>query len=739
MITKINKIRDLPAVFNKFDWNVSIPDFKKYNAIYGWNYSGKTLLSRIFRSFEIGQVHNDYDRATFEIEMDNGTKYNQLNLNQQFAVRVFNSDFVKENLKWAGDIEPVLILGEENISLQKQLDEYKNSLDEKKKTIANLQIDKRTKEEKIETALTDKARDIKNTLSIPDYDKTKFKPIVEEIASAPDTTLLSDEQKQDYLKNYRSTAKEEKIQAITLSIPDMPALCGQTQALLKRTPATARIIERLRKEPTIEKWVREGKELHKDKSHCEFCGGKLPDDLLDKLNAYFSADYENLLNEIEQFVTNLENKKGSLDLPDKARFYSELQNEYEQTKSRLKSEMESCNNNIDKLIMTLNPKKSQLFEAITIENPLDSTKQLQTEIGKTNRIIQKHNNKTDNFEKEKEEAKENLIKHWASEFVISEKYKETLTEIHNTSELEKQKNEQEAIRDKINEIEQQLSDTAKGAEAVNQHLRSYFGTDEIKIEVTGDDKFKLVRSGFDVKNLSEGEKTAIAFAYFMTKLVDKNTTLTNTIVFIDDPVSSLDCNHLFHTYSLIKNELADCEQIFISTHNFEFFNLIKDWFKEDKEHKRNSSFYLIEKLKNASATNSKLSELPELLLKFKSEYAYLFSLLYNFNKQQEQDYDRLYILPNIVRRYLEAFVGFKVLGGLSKNLSILIKGQQQQDKVNKFIQEYSHNQSSLRILNFPDFSECKDVVDTVLEAVENKDKEHFSALVAKINDQYSKS
>ncbi len=210
---------------------------------------------------------------------------------------------------------------------------------------------------------------------------------------------------------------------------------------------------------------------------------------------------------------------------------------------------------------------------------------------------------------------------------------------------------------------------------------------------------------------------------------DKNTTLNNTIIFIDDPVSSLDCNHLFHTYSLIKNELADCEQLFISTHNFEFFNLIKDWFKEDREYKRNSSFYLIEKLRNAKATNCKLSELPELLRKFKSEYAYLFSLLYNFNKQQEQDYDRLYILPNIVRRYLEAFVGFKVLGGLSKNLSILIEGQPQQDKVNKFIQEYSHNQSSLRILNFPEFVECKDVVDTVLKAVKDNDKEHYDALV----------
>ena len=730
MIKKITKIKDF-GIFQNFNWDSSIPEFKKYNSIYGWNYSGKTTLSRIFRCFELHVLHDYYDSGTFEIENDEGVKYDQSNLNPLFDVRVFNSDFVEDNLKWEGDIEPILILGEENIKLQEQLEVNKITLDEKKKTIEKFRRDKWSKEEKIETALTSKAREIKNTLStIPDYDKTNFKPIVDNVVSAPDTNLLSDEHKQDYLTNYRSTAKEDKIQAVTLSILDMPALCEQTQVLLKKTATAKNIIERLTKEPAVEKWVREGKELHKDKTICQFCEKKLDDNWIGKLNAHFSAEYENLLGEVVQLIEDLENNKVSLDFPNKAEFYTELRNEYEQAKSLLESKFESLNGSIDELITGLKSKTTKLFEAFTIKKPEDNTEQLRAKLDKINGIIQKHNDKTDNFVRRKKEVEEKLIKHWASEFVIEKKYMETLVEIEDdASKITKLVKEKKTIQDKINEIAQQLSDTAKGAEAINQHLRAYFGTDEIQIQVTEDDKFKLVRSGIDAKNLSGGEKTAIAFSHFMTKLEDKNTTLNNTIIFIDDPVSSLDCNHLFHTYSLIKNELADCEQLFISTHNFEFFNLIKDWFKEDREYKRNSSFYLIEKLRNAKATNCKLSELPELLRKFKSEYAYLFSLLYNFNKQQEQDYDRLYILPNIVRRYLEAFVGFKVLGGLSKNLSILIEGQPQQDKVNKFIQAYSHNQSSLRILNFPEFVECKDVVDTVLKAVKDKDKEHYDALV----------
>ena len=46
---------------------------------------------------------------------------------------------------------------------------------------------------------------------------------------------------------------------------------------------------------------------------------------------------------------------------------------------------------------------------------------------------------------------------------------------------------------------------------------------------------------------------------------------------IDDPISSLDANHLFNTYALIKTQLAGCRQLFIATHSFEFYSLIREW------------------------------------------------------------------------------------------------------------------------------------------------------------------
>ena len=126
MIKQINKIKDF-GIFQTFNWD-SIPQFKKYNAIYGWNYSGKTTLSRIFRCFELGLLHDDYDSGTFEVEDDQGKTYDQSNQTLLFDVRVFNSDFVKHNLRWEEDIEPVILLGEENITLQDQLDKNRETL-----------------------------------------------------------------------------------------------------------------------------------------------------------------------------------------------------------------------------------------------------------------------------------------------------------------------------------------------------------------------------------------------------------------------------------------------------------------------------------------------------------------------------------------------------------------------------------------------------------------------------------
>ena len=46
MIKRINKIKNL-GVFSNYTRNSELKNFEEKNIIYGWNYSGKTTVSRL--------------------------------------------------------------------------------------------------------------------------------------------------------------------------------------------------------------------------------------------------------------------------------------------------------------------------------------------------------------------------------------------------------------------------------------------------------------------------------------------------------------------------------------------------------------------------------------------------------------------------------------------------------------------------------------------------------------------
>ena len=85
MITKISKLKDF-GVFSDFTWDGSIPNFNKFNLIYGWNRSGKTTISRLFESCEKKCTYDakefkEYpENGEFEIILDQGTKIKDTNV-----------------------------------------------------------------------------------------------------------------------------------------------------------------------------------------------------------------------------------------------------------------------------------------------------------------------------------------------------------------------------------------------------------------------------------------------------------------------------------------------------------------------------------------------------------------------------------------------------------------------------------------------------------------------------------
>jgi wobble nucleotide-excising tRNase len=128
----------------------------------------------------------------------------------------------------------------------------------------------------------------------------------------------------------------------------------------------------------------------------------------------------------------------------------------------------------------------------------------------------------------------------------------------------------------------------------------------IKYSTSGKDKTKLRNC------LSDGEKTALAFAYFLSKFESERNTedkRKESVVVIDDPISSLDENRLYSTAYLIRDNFAIVKQLFVLSHNFLFLKFLNNSFNG-----KTNCFFINE---------DKLGELPNELKNFESPYFYM--------------------------------------------------------------------------------------------------------------------
>lgn len=225
MIRRIQQIKAF-GVFADFQWPAGLPEFKQCNLIYGWNYSGKTTLSRIFRCFEQKLPHVDFAGAQVQLKAEDGMVHHLSVPHTAPVFRVFNSDFVRENLSFdSGSATPILVLGVEDIAKQEAL---KAKRAERDALVLSKDSNWRKKEDKasdIEKALTNYARDfIKNPLAEVNYDKRRFEPKVIECKAKPEQHLLDDGALAECLAVYRSTDKKPMLSAKALSLSSVAQL-----------------------------------------------------------------------------------------------------------------------------------------------------------------------------------------------------------------------------------------------------------------------------------------------------------------------------------------------------------------------------------------------------------------------------------------------------------------------------------------------------------------------------------
>ncbi len=753
-IQKISKIQNF-SLYKNFSWDNSCPEFKQFNFFYGWNYSGKTSLSRLIRCLEEKKLHLDYFDMKFFLETENGN-ISESNIREDFPIRVFNEDFVKDNFKWDDEkhrINPVLIIGKESIELQNKLKEKeveKQKIEEEK---SSNEKEFNEKSKQLDSNLTNKATDIRKILGITnqrEFDKNGLEEKIEEIQKNISEYILSDDEENKNLSLYRDQTKYETISNLSFELK-ADSIYKKLKNICERKITAQQIIEKLKSNPELNQWVRKGLDLHKKKEYCQFCGNKLPDDLFEKLNKHFSEEYDKLmqeLNSLEGKINPYKNYINNIQFTDKARFYPDFAEQYEQKKEELKSKLQGDYiNALNDLIKKIEEKRNKPFDILNIDlSTTELEKQLNQYVNDVNTIIGNNNTKIEQLENEKAKIKLKLIKHYSAKAIDKIKYSELK---HQIEELEKQKKEKKSMLDnisqEINEINLKIKQANIGAEKINEYLKQFFGDDQIKLNPLDDGTYQIQRAEIIAKNLSTGEKNIISLIYFMTKLEENNFDKSNAIIFIDDPVSSLDSNHIFQVYGFLSEKLKDCGQVFITTHNFDFFNLLKDMVKSDpdgtpnrRSKKDKENYYLIKKIQSNGDKISTITELPKILRNFKSEYNYLFSKLKEFNDSNDKNnFELLYILPNIVRRFLEAYLfakypdGSKFKAKADKFFKDFKEVSEKQTTL-KILDEYSHEENPEHIQRFPDINEIEVAVNTIFSILENKDKEHYVALCESI-------
>jgi wobble nucleotide-excising tRNase len=773
-ITRFDKITK-HRIFDNFSWPNDLPDFARFNLIYGWNGSGKTTLSNLLRHLQMKEPVLEGE-VYFHIDGSPCPGNTLATSNALPQVCVFNRDFVEANVfsstfqipenpvfVQVQQLSPIYFLGKDSVDKQKQAEELNKARYEKQQ-----KLDLKTKaKSKANKSLDDfcirEAKAIKELLSSSgtnsynNYDKSDFKATCAKLAKLdPPPSLLAEPEK-TLLKQQKDSKSREAIASISLTVPDLDQTRQTVEDFLQRT-VVSQVLEELLADAPLAEWVQQGLGLHTGEKHsaqCRFCGCSIPQGRIAKLEAHFNDEYNRFLTELDSAKTHIaetQRELAGLQLPDKAKFYEHLVSDYQNAVGHLDEYTRAAATYLALFANALAEKRTKAFEKLDVatfldKTPLPNITKATSAIKAINDQIARHNTETENFQIVVANARKRLEEELAAETLVDFKSKSEKIQTIGT-ELQTLQTAITDLTAKILALEKDIVEHRRPAEELNVELRGYLGRDELKFEMFRNG-YQITRHGVSAKNLSEGERTAIAFLYFLKSLQAKDFTIANDIVVIDDPVSSLDTNSLFCAFGYMKERTKDAGQLFILTHNFGFFRQAKNWFNH-LEHQRSNDitkrpgrFYMVEASFVGGKRTATLKQLDPLLHQFESEYHYLFKKVHDDAKNigPKRGLEEFYGIPNIARRLVESFLAFRYpaeAGELKQQMDLVAFDTAKKARILRFLHTYSHDgkiaepEHDLSIL-----AETPEVLNDLIEMIKAEDPKHYDQMTKLLESRNS--
>jgi len=499
----------------------------------------------------------------------------------------------------------------------------------------------------------------------------------------------------------------------------------------------------LQSDPLLNDWVEQGLALHENKkaTTCFFCGNKIKTNRFEILEAHFNKSYKELSTKIDSAIILLEKRRESFltykrNLPAKGLIYTEFRNDYDERKKVVDELCDKYYDLISQIIQLLVEKKSNMIcdtydgRLCRIIEEIDFEYK---EFTALNDVIKQHNKKTEFFN-DNIKASKNKIE----EYHLS-KYKETfdkeVNEIKATAENLRITDEQaNKIKNRYLSLEAEVKNSQIPADEINKDISLIMGRDEL-LFVNSELGYQIKRKGEDAKHLSKGEENAIALVYFFNSFMDIDSDIENTIIVLDDPISSFDSNFYYNAISYIKEKTRECGQLFIFTHKFSLVKDITMMYKNDDLHS-----YLLQRKDG----QPHLTKQHKLLSIYHDEYAFLFSEIYNFVKNPPENISEYLRYPNMARRLMESFLTFKIPRGEGSMLDRVQILQNGKDTVgSRAVVRMLNNHSHLRVIksndSFDDIDTIEslpEVLNSLMEFIKSHDKMHYDTLALMCDPDY---
>jgi len=583
---------------------------------------GNPITQEVCFSFK-----SDFNNTEQDISFIN-QEWDKKNFN--CLIEVFDSRFIEDNVFTGLTISRLnkknltnLLIGDKSVDLGRKIDNLKKSFRKKTNDISDFEslLKRNLDDLDVEISLQDfisivKPEDIRKT-------KSKLKKFQESLDKIK--KVISEKKKVSELK-------EPSIIDLKDPIPIVESIKESLVKGFKNINDTD--YNRMRKhieqhfacrDGEEEQWLEKGINTylkHNNNiidSNCPFCSQPLNTvlDLIETYKAVFGEEYESFCNGVfdkldkkyQEFNTFLEslrslenwiNKNSAICLRWQD-FFTENKHDLFDKIDEVSLEIDKTNRKLlglteelaDKFENIIDLKKKKPFVPI---NEFPSIADLSSRYKEFKRIRSEYNKVLRSFifeiqtlkrrssnDEVIEESKSIKVK--IAELITEIKRHELASDIDKLKLFRKEKDEiKKEIREKQIELERENKEFIEHYFQETTEIFNRLGSNDFEIETTysrrGDQPvYEPIIKFADVEItndrlpyvFSDADRRALAFSIFIAKLKKKSETeLKNTIVILDDPITSFDDNRISQTFIEIKKLSTDCRQLIIAAHHSRF-------------------------------------------------------------------------------------------------------------------------------------------------------------------------